>query len=130
MTKLKKTKTVFVLIYDGLCMFEFSCVAEVFGLSRPEVGDHWYEFKTASVDGKPVNAQYHGQVTPDIALSDIKQADLILVPGWSSIDDDVPIQLTEKLDQLHATGTRLASICSGVKVLIGSPPSLSNGLFE
>jgi len=98
-------------------MFEFSCVAEVFGLSRPEMGDSWYQFKTASVDGNPVNTQYHGTITPDVALSDIEQADLIIIPGWSNIGDNVPPEITNKLCQLHSAGTRLASICSGVKVL-------------
>ena len=98
-------------------MFEFSCVAEVFGLPRPEMGNRWYQFKTASIDGKSVNAQYHGTITPDISLNDIEQADLIIIPGWSGIEDDVPAEVTEKLCQLHSAGTRLASICSGVKVL-------------
>ena len=26
-----------VLVYDGLCAFEFGCAAEVFGLARPEL---------------------------------------------------------------------------------------------
>ena len=30
------------LVYDGLCVFEFSCAAEVFGLPRPEFGADWY----------------------------------------------------------------------------------------
>ena len=33
------------LVYDGLCVFEFSCAAEVFGLPRPEFGADWYRFR-------------------------------------------------------------------------------------
>jgi len=117
MTNTQNSKTVVVLIYEQLCMFEFSCVAEVFGLPRPEMGNNWYQFKTASIDGNPVNTQYHGQISPDISLSALEQADLIIIPGWSGIDDDVPAEVIDKLCQLHAAGTRLASICSGVKVL-------------
>jgi AraC family transcriptional activator FtrA len=32
---------VVALVYDGLCTFEFSIVAEVFGLNRPEMGEGW-----------------------------------------------------------------------------------------
>jgi transcriptional regulator GlxA family with amidase domain len=37
------------LIYDGLSMFEFSIVGEVFGLSRPELSP-WYQFSIAALE--------------------------------------------------------------------------------
>src|SRR6267154_2197510 len=46
------------LVYDGLCAFEFSCAAEVFGLSRPEFGPDWYRFETCSLKGRSVRSQY------------------------------------------------------------------------
>jgi hypothetical protein len=33
---------VVALLYDGLCAFEFSIVAAVFALYRPEMGQRWY----------------------------------------------------------------------------------------
>jgi AraC family transcriptional activator FtrA len=46
------------LVYDGLCTFEFSCAAEVFGLSRPELGPDWYRFETCAARGRSVRSQY------------------------------------------------------------------------
>ena len=63
-------KRVAALVYNGLCLFEFGCVAEVFGLARPELGEQWltqgYRFDTLSVDGKAVTTQYHAQLQPTL----------------------------------------------------------------
>ena len=48
---------VVALVYDGLCTFEFGIVAEVFGLSRPEMGPGWYRFASAAVENGPLRAQ-------------------------------------------------------------------------
>jgi len=47
---------VVVLAYDGLCTFEFGIAVEIFGLPRPELGENWYRFAVASVDGGELRA--------------------------------------------------------------------------
>lgn len=116
-SKHKKQKHVAVLIYDGLCMFEFACVAEIFGLPRPELGNNWYQFSTASVDGKDVSCQYQGKITPTSSLEHLPDIDTLIIPGWSNTNDSVPKKLINKLNELHKNGCRLLSICSGVFVL-------------
>lgn len=49
---------VVALLYDGLCTFEFGIVAEIFGLSRPELGPRWYRFTSAAIEQGPLRA--HG----------------------------------------------------------------------
>ena len=58
-------------IYDGLCTFEFSIVAEVFGLARPEMGPGWYRFASAAVEPGMLRAHGGLRVTAD------GQADLL-----------------------------------------------------
>lgn len=41
---------VVALLYDGLCTFEFGIVAEIFGLTRPEMGEGWYRFTSCAID--------------------------------------------------------------------------------
>ena len=108
---------VVVLLYDGLCMFEFSCAAEVFGLPRPEAGPRWYRFATASIDGRSVRSQYRGRITPEGGLELLRKAGTIVIPGWTGLDDAVPEALVRALRQAHARGARLLSICSGAFVL-------------
>jgi AraC family transcriptional activator FtrA len=114
--KLRGPKVV-ALVYDGLCTFEFAIVAEIFGLARPEIGEHWYRYSACAIERGPLRA--HGGLTVraphDLRLLD--DADLIVVPGWKGTRVPVPRALIARLRAAHARGARLASICSGVFVL-------------
>lgn len=110
-------RRVAVLVYEGLSMFEFALVAEVFGLQRPEAGDDWYRFETASIDGKPVKTQYGGLLSPQGDVRLLRKAGTIVIPGWTGIADPVPAELVTVLQRAHRQGARLVSICSGAVVL-------------
>jgi AraC family transcriptional activator FtrA len=108
---------VVALVYDGLCAFEFSCAAEVFGLPRPELGANWYRFETCSVTGREVRGQYGMRMKPSGGLERLLAAGTIVIPGWEGIDVAAPLGLLAALRAAHARGARLLSICSGSFVL-------------
>ncbi|MDA8457178.1 transcriptional regulator FtrA [Acidovorax sp. GBBC 3334] len=108
---------VVALVYDGLCTFEFAIVAEVFGLSRPEMGPGWYRYASAAIEPGPLRAHGGLTVVPTAGLELLAQADLIVAAGWKGADVPVPEALAEALRQAWARGARLASICSGAFVL-------------
>jgi AraC family transcriptional activator FtrA len=108
---------VVALVYDGLCAFEFSCAAEVFGLPRPELGSNWYRFETCSVKGRKVRGQYGLRMKPSGGLERLLAAGTIVVPGWEGSDVPVPPPLLDALRKAHGRGARLLSICSGSFVL-------------
>jgi AraC family transcriptional activator FtrA len=108
---------VVALLYDGLCTFEFGIVAEIFGLSRPEMGAGWYRFASCAVDEGPMRAHGGLTVVADHGPEILAEADIIVVPGWKGADAPVPEALAEQLRAAHARGARLASICSGAFVL-------------
>jgi len=105
------------LVYDGLCTFEFSCAAEVFGLSRPELGPDWYRFETCAAKGRSVRSQYGMQMKAQNGLERLLAAGTIVIPGWEGIDAPVPRAVLDVLRRAHARGARLLSICSGAFVL-------------
>jgi AraC family transcriptional activator FtrA len=107
---------VVALVYDGLCAFEFSCAAEVFGLSRPELGPEWYRFETCS-KARSVRAQYGMRMMAANGLERLQAAGTIVIPGWEGIDVPVPHAILDALRGAHARGARLLSICSGAFVL-------------
>lgn len=107
---------VVALLYDGLCTFEFGIVAEIFGLPRPEFGDQWYSFTTASCETRALKAMGGITVRTSGGLKDIERADTLIVPGWRGKDTPVPARLTAAVREAHARGTRLVSICSGAYV--------------
>jgi AraC family transcriptional activator FtrA len=108
---------VVALAYDGLCAFEFSCAAEVFGLPRPELGPGWYRFETSAAKRRKVNGQYGISVRVDGGLERLVAAGTIVVPGWQGVDAPVPASVVDALRAAHARGARLLSICSGSFVL-------------
>jgi AraC family transcriptional activator FtrA len=108
---------VVALAYDGLCTFEFSIVAEVFGLARPEMGRNWYRYATAAVEPGVLKA--HGGLTFTTAagIELLDRADLIVAAGWKGAGVPVSADLVAKLRSAWERGARLASICSGAFVL-------------
>lgn len=108
---------VVALLYDGLCTFEFGITAEIFGLSRPEMGSEWYRFASCAVDEGEMRAHGGFVLVSDHGPEMIQQADLVVVPGWRSAEAPVPEVLCRELRAAHQRGARLASICSGAFVL-------------
>ncbi len=108
---------VVVVAYDGLCIFEFGCAVEVFGLPRPEMGDDWYRFAVASIDDGPLRATGGVRVEADGGLELLAQAGTVIVPGWRGTEAPVPEALCDALRAAHARGARVLSLCSGAFVL-------------
>lgn len=108
---------VIALVYDGLCVFEFSCAAEVFGLPRTELGPHWYRFESCTMSRRKVKSQYGLTIESDGGLDRLSSAGTIIVPGWRSPDEPVPAPVIDALRKAHNCGARLLSICSGAFVL-------------
>jgi AraC family transcriptional regulator, transcriptional activator FtrA len=108
---------VVALIYDGLCAFEFSCAAEIFGLSRPELGPDWYRFETCAAKSRSVRGQYGMRMQAAGGLDRLHAAGTIVIPGWEGVDVPVPPGILDALREAHTRGARLLSICSGAFVL-------------
>ena len=108
---------VVALIYDDLCTFEFGIAAEIFGLSRPEMGSNWYRFASCAVDEGPMRAHGGFAIMADGDRNLLDQADIIVVPGWKATNSVPPEKLCQQLRSAHERGARLASICSGAFVL-------------
>ena len=108
---------VVAVLYDGLCTFEFGIAAEIFGLSRPEMGPDWYRFASCALDQGPMRAHGGFSIVADSHPELLELADLVVIPGWKGADVTVPDTLCQQLRAAHERGARLASICSGAFVL-------------
>lgn len=105
-----------LLAYDELCTFEFGIGVEAFGLPRPEF-DRWYRFAVVAVENGPLRATGGIRIDAPHGLDCLSEADIILVPGWRGVDAPIPSHLLAALRDAHASGARIASICSGAFVL-------------
>ena len=109
--------TVAILVYEGLCVFEFGIALEIFGLPRPELDVPWYTHRIVAVDEGPMRALGGLQISVDAGLEELETAQTIIVPGWRNRYERPPEALLQALARAHARGARLLSICSGVFVL-------------
>lgn len=69
---------VVALLYDGLCTFEFGIVAEVFGLSRPEMGPTWYRFASCAFEDGPLRAHGGFSLMPEHGIEVSDRADIVV----------------------------------------------------
>jgi AraC family transcriptional activator FtrA len=111
LTNIGSRHHVVVLAYDRLALFEFSMAVEVFGQHRPEAGDGWYRFSSASIDRAPVRATGGIVVETGGGMELLAQADTIVIPGWDLGRNHHPVH--DVLVKAQARGTRLVSICTG-----------------
>jgi AraC family transcriptional activator FtrA len=115
---MRDQRKVVAVAYDGLGIFEFGIVTEVFALPRPELDVDWYRFKVCSVERQPVRANGGITVSACRGLGTLQTAGTIIIPGWRcAADEPPPSNLVRALRRAHAEGARLVSICSGVFVL-------------
>jgi len=105
------------LVYDGLCSFEYGIAAEVFALSRPELGRELYKFSSVALEKKTLRAAGGLTFKPSGKLADLKRAQTIVIPGWRGKDEIVPHSICQQLRTAHRRGARFLAICSGTYVL-------------
>jgi AraC family transcriptional activator FtrA len=110
-------RLVAALVCDGLSLFEFGIVAEVFALRRPELGVPWYDFAVASYDEPPLRATGGVGVVPTHHVRILSRAGTIVIPNWRDLDEPPPAAMLEALRAAHRRGARLMSVCSGAFVL-------------
>jgi AraC family transcriptional regulator, transcriptional activator FtrA len=110
-------RLVAVLICDGLALFEFGIVTEVFGLRRPELRVPWYDMAVVSYDAAPLRATGGVRVHPTHSVRMLAKAGTIVIPNWRNIHEAPPPAMLAALRAAHARGARLLSVCSGAFVL-------------
>ncbi|WP_304107711.1 helix-turn-helix domain-containing protein [Mycolicibacterium bacteremicum] len=110
--------SVSVLVLDGLAIFEFGVICEVFGIDRSADGVPNFDFKVCGPEaGKPIRTSVGATLTPDHGLDALLGADLVAIPAISGSD-----YLPEALAAVRkaiATGSTVLTVCSGA-FLVGA----------
>ena len=75
-------RSVSALVLDGLAVFEFGVICEVFGIDRSTDGVPNFDFKVCGPEpGKPLRTSVGATITPDHGLDQLIGADLVAIPA-------------------------------------------------
>ncbi|MER5704543.1 helix-turn-helix domain-containing protein [Micromonospora sp. NPDC002296] len=113
-------RTVSVLAYPGMSVFETGIVTEVFGLPRPELGRPWYDLTICAERPGPVPLLGGASLDTPFGLDTFAAAGTVIVPGVPDVTVDPSPDLVAALRLAHRRGARLMSICSGAFALAGT----------
>jgi transcriptional regulator GlxA family with amidase domain len=108
-------KSVSALVLDGLAIFEFGVICEVFGIDRSADGVPNFDFKVCGPEaGKPLRTSVGATITPDHGLDDLIGADLVAIPAIGG-DEYLPAAL-EAIKAAADSGSIILTVCSGAFV--------------
>ncbi|MET7803348.1 helix-turn-helix domain-containing protein [Micromonospora chersina] len=113
-------RTVAVLAYPGMSVFETGIVTEVFGLPRPELEVDWYRLTVCAERPGPVPVVGGAALHTPYGLETLAAAGTVILPGVPDVTVDPSPELVAALRRAHRRGARLMSICSGAFALAGA----------
>jgi transcriptional regulator GlxA family with amidase domain len=108
-------KTVSALVLDGLAVFEFGVLCEVFGIDRSAEGVPNFDFKICGPEpGKPLRTSVGAWLTPDHGYEALVGADLVAIPAISG--ETYPEEALAAIRQAADSGSIILTVCSGAFV--------------
>src|SRR6185503_1758315 len=100
--------------YNRLPLFELGITAEFFALARPELDFVPYRFAVAAADPPPLRALGGVRVEVDGGLELLRDANLIVVPGWRDLEETPSPAITRALRDAAERGARVVSMLGRV----------------
>ncbi|WP_326544956.1 helix-turn-helix domain-containing protein [Mycolicibacterium sp. ND9-15] len=108
-------ESVSTLVLDGLAMFEFGVICEVFGVDRSGDGVPNFDFKVCGpAPGEPLRTSVGATLAPGHGLADLIGADLVAIPAIGGTE-----YLPAALAAVRAaadSGSTILTVCSGAFV--------------
>jgi transcriptional regulator GlxA family with amidase domain len=105
-------KSVSVLVLDGLAVFEFGVICEVFGIDRSADGVPNFDFKVCGPEaGKPLRISVGATITPDHGLDGLVGVDLVAVPAVDG--SEYPPEALAALKAAADSGSTILTVCTG-----------------
>ncbi len=112
----RKSRTVAIVIYDGVALFELGVASDIFGPNDLTPDDDWYRLAICAPTPGPVTVDAGLRVSALHGLEMIRRADTVVVPPTDRLEQ-VPPAVFEALRRAHKRGSRIVSLCTGAFVL-------------
>lgn len=114
--------TVAILAYDGMTGFESGMAAEIFGMAELSplfsagITRPWYSVRLCAETAE-VRLLGGAVVRTAYGLTELAEADTVLIPSVRDIDEPISASLVEAIRAADRRKARLVSICSGAFAL-------------
>jgi transcriptional regulator GlxA family with amidase domain len=105
-----------VIVYDGVAPFELGVLCEAWATDRSDQGVPVFDFALCTPRPGSVATTAGFGLTVEHDLSRVRDADLVAVPAIPR-HEPVPAAVIEALQDAHARGARVLSVCSGAFAL-------------
>ena len=109
--------TVALVIFDQVPPFEMAVPCEVFGIDRSDMGVPNYRLIVCAAEEGSLRAKVGFSIEAPYGLSDLHEAQTVVVPAWRDVEETPPTALLEALRRSYRRGARIVSLCSGAFVL-------------
>ena len=116
MSKFTASPKVAILAYDNLNAYEFGCAYEMFCTPRPEL-EAWYQTDILGVETGPMRASGGMSLTVNKKLDDLAGYDMLIIPGWTGIDNKPPEHFIDAVLEMHQRGGRIVALGTGTFAL-------------
>ncbi len=102
---------------DGLAIFEFGVICEVFGIDRSADGVPNFDFKVCGPEpGKPLRTSVGATIIPDHGLDGLIGADLVAIPAIASQNGGYLPEALDAVRRAADAGSIILTVCSGAFV--------------
>jgi putative intracellular protease/amidase len=106
----QEPKNVAIFLYQNVELLDFAGPGEVFSAAG-------FKTYTVSVDGKNLVSQGFVQITPEYAIDNAPEPDIIVFPGGNSGPTANDPKVIEWIQKLSTNGTQFMSVCTGAFIL-------------
>jgi AraC family transcriptional activator FtrA len=108
--------SVALAVTPGVPIFDVAVPCEIFGVTRVDFVDPWYDFTVCAPDNTRIGGEWFSANTVH-GLNELAAADTVIIPACHDVAEDPPTDLVDAVRAAHAGGARIASICTGAFVL-------------
>lgn len=113
-----RCRNVGILLFSGVEVLEFAGPYEVFAVANRLHGGNLFNLATVSYSGEPLQANGGLQISPDFAMHECPDLDVLIVPGGDGRqevmrDDESLNWIVHKAKQAE----KVVSVCSGALIL-------------
>jgi transcriptional regulator GlxA family with amidase domain len=104
-----------VIVFDGVVLGDLAAPCEIFGRACDVAGKPLYDVRVCGLN--PNAESVHVRLGTRWALTTVRHADTVIVPGVDDLDRSIPDAVLKELRRAIDRGARVASICTGAFVL-------------